>query len=518
MPIPEPSVFALQRAMSRTASATNSPDKKSLLSPDGSRSRSSSLTRDSDRPVNWYNEYVARNAQLSIGWLPTPLADDGVPLEVRGIGLHDTGTSHLLISPLDDGSLGFWDVGDENQPRESMSGELKTKSKPGTYGGKSRRIASDIVEGLSLDHFRQKAYIATGPDLTEVDLNTFQSSIVFQARQAGRESGLSNLLDNICTLSEGGAAPTPLTVGSSTALHIFDPRINNATQPAQTIANLDAGLSTLHGPDGFPVGKSMRRSSAGNLAHHWARVDPLPLSVLHESDMIHVGGRFPFILDYDRRNFPRLASTTYSGARISALTTLPTSGGRAPIVAAGEYKGKGSLEIYPDPQTHGTSPPIPTRNRTSASRSKLLSVISHGNRILFSDSDGQLKWVERDGCGLVRRWNINQMTVHHDTHSRYGIFNAGPDNSDVARKLLKIGDSERSEVCVWTGEKVGIMCFGSKPRLGSTGETDRSASEAESEGDEQPVDLQRIRFERMMRRALQRQADEVRMVPDLGLR
>ncbi|KAF2679641.1 hypothetical protein K458DRAFT_422188 [Lentithecium fluviatile CBS 122367] len=88
------------------------------------------------------------------------------------------------------------------------------------------------------------------------------------------------------------------------------------------------------------------------------------------------------------------------------------------LIAAGEYKGKGSLELYglsSDPhRSINLSDNRTTRNnhacyqnRQTASSSKLLSVAPHGTRLVFSDGDGNLKWVERDGSTPVRHFNIN---------------------------------------------------------------------------------------------------------------
>jgi len=58
---------------------------------------------------------------------------------------------------------------------------------------------------------------------------------------------------------------------------------------------------------------------------------PGPLSILHLSSSgddwdgngdIYVAGRFPSILNYDRRYFPKLRGTIHSGARLCSMAAL----------------------------------------------------------------------------------------------------------------------------------------------------------------------------------------------------
>jgi hypothetical protein len=74
------------------------------------------------------------------------------------------------------------------------------------------------------------------------------------------------------------------------------------------------------------------------------------------------------------------------------------------VVAAGEYNSKGSLELYGVTQSDHRAARGPIidettslKNRQTVSCAKVLSVVSHGTRILFSDGNGFLKWFERDG-------------------------------------------------------------------------------------------------------------------------
>ena len=507
IPVQEPRVYLLQRRLQNSAGDEQFSSASSKSTTQGVLRRDPSEISD----VNWREEYVARHAPLSLGWLKTPASETEHNLEVRGIALYKKDESQFLISPLENGAICLWDLdGQESASNPVISAPIRSEGT--NFGSKDasdyERYAPTIVEGVSVDQFRQKVFVASGPSLTEIDLNTFHSSEVFRASSgSGQETSPGRLEDIICTLSSGGSCPQPLTVGTSRALQLYDHRTSNPVKALVT-DNLDATLDAS-GVSFF----------SGNLAK--AILDPRPLHVLHIANKIHVGGRFPCILNYDRRFFPKLDSSIYTGSSISTLAAFPLAAQPASIVAGGEYKSKGSIEIYPYGDTSENARVETIRNRTSASSSKILGLIPHGYRLMFSDSGGVLKWVERDGSTLVRRWNINTWPASPKIHSafRRGIFNFAPNEGDVARKLLALNDSESSEVCVWTGEKIGILSFRSQPRLGFTGEdeTSKSGSEVESEGEPGPSEVQQRRFHRMMRRALERQADEARFMPTLGL-
>ena len=456
--------------------------------------------------VEWYSEYIARHAPLTLDWLQQP---DGKfngyreKIEVRGMGLLDERT---LLGPLDDGGVCFWNMDKDS----AFSGKIKARSRPGLLpfdnGGlgrewqrswpslkKIRMPSTGVVEGVSVDKGRNKAYFAMQSILNEVDLTTLQLT--------------SHDLypEPIAVLSEA-TDPTPLTVGTTQAIHMHDPRIGqNSKIPTTNIKDQvrqHGGFSGIH----------------ANNPDYAILSQPLPLSILHkEPDMIYVAGRFPSILTYDRRFFPQVASTIHSGARLSCITSIPSAAGFT-LAAAGEYNGKGSLELYPLSSPSHRVRGEPARNRTSASRSKCLSLAAHGNRLLFSDSDGILKWVERDGSTLVRRWNINTRSSGEAVEPGVpldGIFNAEVNEGDVARKLLTVTGHPQSDVCIWTGERVGILSSGRKAK--GMDKNGKEAEDGEGSGSEAISDEERD-YGKMMRRALERQADEVRFVRGLGTR
>lgn len=238
---------------------------------------------------------------------------------------------------------------------------------------------------------------------------------------------------------------------------------------------------------------------------------PCPLSIVHppSSDTIHVAGRFHSILTYDRRTFPKIECTNHTSANLCSLA-LSSSLGANDLIACGEYKSKGSLEIYRLPQSSIARAPVSmVINRLTASSSKLLSVASHGTRIVYSDGDGMLKWVEKDGTTNVRRWNVNQFV---ERKSHRGVFGSPEqDDGNVIRKILPLHEGSRSELAIWDGERIGIVGYGSKPRLGPWREEqdldDRGKEEREME------DL----YSERMRMALERQGDEVRFTRSFGL-
>jgi hypothetical protein len=500
--------------------------------------------------IDWYSEYIARNATLSTRWLQ-PLADGQ---DIRGIAL--LGDSGKAAGPLDDGSLCIWDIAPSRSGRRNLREIARSAprtlfqdpEKPGDPSNGSSTLGfTGAVECINADFMRNKAYVAVQDILNEVDLNTLQ--MVSQHKYAWP----------ITALSQDSTVHDPLTVGTSWSLHLYDPRCQLRDRsrspedllrpvpadPEESIAFLP-NYTKSHLKNAMPPTSPIqlwsgprqpRRSNLSDYAH----IEPGPLSILHQGPHeILIAGRFPSILSYDRRYFPRLQYAIHSGARLSTITSLPVpprgagtnSSATATLIAAGEYGGRGSLELYSLPHVkqdprrdsgdYGLSPisgqlgtmdrehaldnafaehnyPFSYKNRQAASTSKLLAVATQGTRIVFSDAEGGLKWVERNGVGLVRRWNVNAFDMDQAGGRLVG--------EQVIRKIvpLKAGQSEQGtrgdgDLLIWTGETVGIVS--TKPQKPTTDTPSESGADTPEE--------QGAEYSRQMRRALERQADEAR--------
>lgn len=462
--------------------------------------------------LSWYGEYVARNAPLTLSWLQPPYRQDGQPgrqeTETRGLDCFgDLG--ERIIAPLDDGSVCIWDIGRDVDAFNDRNGRMMARSKAGMLSANgpakaslpepassNRRFTSNgIVECVSVDAPRNKAYFAAHHGLNEIDLETLQ--LTSYHRYPAPISVLSK-----------ADHPTPLSVGTSLSLHLHDPRMPGKLYSSASSERLDT-FAMLPNLDSNVQHDFRGLLSADRPIFSDSVKYPYPLSILHlpSSNALHVAGRCPSIFSYDRRTFPKLASTTHSSASLCCLTSSPSHESNE-FIACGEYKSKGSLEIYRIPNSSDSrAPAAKTINRTSASSSKLLSVAAHGTRLVFSDANGMLKWVENDGSTLVRRWNINRL---HQSASHRGVFGGIDDGEDnVARKILPLHAGSRSELAIWTGEKIGIVGFRKNPRFGPWQDQDQ-----DNEGREER-ELEGLYGERM-RRALERQADEVRFTRYLG--
>ncbi|KAG8533774.1 uncharacterized protein KY384_001515 [Bacidia gigantensis] len=462
--------------------------------------------------VDWYQEYIARHAPLALDWLPPPQPRQGLEtrgLEAKGVGILN---NEKVLAPLEDGSICIWDIGDSFTSITARSspgiltkpslGSLRRPQLSSSPASNSAVTEIGSVECVSVDSSLGRAYMAIEDQLHEVDLNTLQMVTSHHYPQ------------HITALSEG-SHPAPLTVGTTQSLHIHDPRMGRSNDmPATNIREyLEDGKA-----------QDFHRIYTGDSIH--ASLEPLPLSILHNgTNMIHVAGRFPSILNYDRRHFPQISSTVHTGARLSCIAHVPSdTPSTSTLAAAGEYGTKGSLELYHLSET-GSLAGEPTRNRATTSSSKCLSLVAQGTRLLFSDSDGLLKWVERDCSTLVRRWNVN--TTYSSTlnepgrpSTTSGIFNAEINAGDVARKLISVdGHDAKGDIVIWTGERIGVMSYGQQRKdLSGKGKGRGKASPdiRKEPASDTPSDEERD-YSTMMRRALEKQADEVRFVRGLGL-
>lgn len=364
-------------------------------------------------------------------------------------------------------------------------------------------------------------------------------------------------LSPISALSEARGS-APVTVGTNDRLHMYDPRRHNtssAEHPELERVEVRRGQAAE-----FPITPEFQTGSYRDIPPQRS-----PLSILHlpssgdnitDSSDIYVAGRFPSIINYDRRFPSRPRGIIHSGASLSCLAYIPypfsgeaaasrrraemstdevrsaRSAAGDTIIACGEYGSKGSLELYglspkfdanalPGDSSSGRTQQSAFKNRQTSSGSKLLSVTPHGTRLVFSDGNGNLKWVERDGFTEVRNWNIGSNSV--DAAPR-GIFGTMGDyfmdssSGDIVRKILPTRrhgappSVNVDDLLLWTGEKIGLLGFSGKPGFSATDfeETARSLEESHYENAERA-------YGETIRRALEVQADEVRLMRGLGL-
>ncbi|KAJ5570586.1 uncharacterized protein N7459_010016 [Penicillium hispanicum] len=542
--------------------------------------------------VDWYSEYIARHGPMSLSWVQQPLTSSTegrtrLPHEVKGMGLLKDWSSarqNKIVAPLEDGSVCIWDLNHSHSSDTQLTkGKILGISDPGILmtnlsgrdhaASKSSLDFINLGEGVSIDSFRRRAYLAIGNVLNEVDLETLR--VASQQRYPW----------SIFALSQETDYSVPLTLATTLSLQIYDSRLSAVEEEEAISLRCEKNSAPLFPELGIfpysdspqlqlrPNGQPPRRIRSPGPSDKEANYAPLfqpgPLSILHPPaphvNTILLAGRFPSILCYDRRFFPRLQSTVHSGGRLCSLASAPEP--RFPVfsdsaypashavVACGEYNGRGSLELYnltSSSQDRSTSLSDNTsnlapdyKNRQSAARSKLLSVASHGNRLVYSDSEGNIKWVERNGRAEVRRWNINtshpqtpfsksnlpptpQLSGPEKSRPR-GLWGSLLDsNNEVARKILPTGGNlTGDELLMWTGERIGRLRFSLPAEHDMDIEDEHDDWFMHAEVDEATREEMRHtqrdewekerRYEEAMRLALERQADEVRWMGSQGM-
>lgn len=507
-----------------------------------------------EEKVNWYQEFVQRHAPPQVSWFQDAghEEEDEIQREATGAGIlfDSDGLASKLIAPLDDGSIKIWNA----CARSPSIGCSIATSEPGLLSNRGPDLDHDTrltqsqaimtetgaVECVSIDSAQQRAFFAVQNTLNQVDLQTLQ--IVSRTPYPFP----------ITALSEAHHS-TPLTIGTNWTLHLHDTRKPPSLPSSSRVELLNASTT----PTSFP------RLSSGDFGGHVSLSQPGALSIAHMPSHlgdgngdIWVSGRFTSLLNFDRRFFPRLRGTVHSGARISCLTTIPhpfipTSLRLGPpysapsllrsaretrgitLVAAGEYKGKGSLELYslsPSPAHTITStdsrttrnPAACYQNRQTASASRLLSVAPHGTRLVFSDANGALKWLERDATTPVRTFNINEHTSSPtDTPHSDG-------DGDIVQKILPTTSPSllspyapssapelgTQNLVLWTGDgKLGMLGFGHEGVF----DVDTFEDAVERQGEGGGVKDVEREYGVEMRRALEAQARELRWLRGYGL-
>lgn len=513
-----------------------------------------------EEKVNWYQEFVQRHAPQQVSWFQD--AGNGEEDEMRreatgaGILFDGDGLASKLIAPLDDGSIKIW----EASVHSTSIGKHITQSEIGLLSNRGSDLDHDTrltqshaimtetgaVESVSIDSKLHKAFFAVQNTLNEVDLNTLQ--VVSRTPYPFPITALSEAHHN-----------TPLTVGTNWTLHLHDTRKPAPSSSKVELLNVSTSstFSRLETGD-FGGHVSLSQPGALSIAH-------LPCTLGDGNGDIWVSGRFTSLLNFDRRFFPRLRGTVHTGARTSCLTIVPQpfipnslrlgrpysspgllreareTGGYT-LVTAGEYKGKGSLELYslsPSPTYAINSSDSRTtrntnacyQNRQTASRSKLLSVASHGTRIVFSDGDGNLKWVERDGSTPVRQFNINKPPEQPDQPMPIQINpRIESENGDIVQRIMPTcspsllspysNDSTPGvgieNLVIWTGDgKLGMVSFGREELFDI--DMFEDALERQVDGEQASTKSMEKEYSLEMRKALEQQAREIRWLSGYGL-
>lgn len=123
--------------------------------------------------VQWYDEYIARNAPISTSWLQQPRNRESAEheyLEVRGMGIYTPPgeeNATLVVAPLEDGSVCLWDI----CGTRGRKGSIIARSKAGllsvdpppqtdTTGKRSKMISTGVTECVSVDSDRNRAFFA----------------------------------------------------------------------------------------------------------------------------------------------------------------------------------------------------------------------------------------------------------------------------------------------------------------------------------------------------------------------
>ncbi len=514
-----------------------------------------------EEKVNWYQDFIQRHAEQKISWFQEAELEigegneQGFMKEATGASIlfDDDGLADKLVAPIDDGSICIWDA----SARSESQGRLIAKTDVGLLSNANSDLDRDTrlslsqsimtetgaVECVSIDNKLNKGFFAVQNVLNEVDLNTLK--IVSR----------TPFPFPITSLSEAHHR-TPLTVGTNWTIHLHDTR-KPSPAPASRRCELIGGSTS-----------SFSRLETGDFGGHVSLSQPGALSILHlptnrdwdGNGDIWVGGRFTSMLNFDRRFFPRLRGTVHSGARLSCITAIPYPFiphdyrlGRPyssasllretknlpghTLITAGEYKGKGSLELYSlsseptrcinssDSRTTRNSKAC-YQNRQTASSSKLLSVAPHGTRLVFSDGNGNLKWVERDGSTPVRQFNINDDLVPISSPHHPQTTHINSNNGDMVQKILPTTNPSllsphsapssttlgQDNLILWTGDgKLGMLGFGREPPFSL--DVFEDALEQQDAGEK----VREREYSREMRRALEVQARELRWLRGYGL-
>ena len=178
-------MFELQRAVARSGNSNASKEAKAATA----RAMASWDPTYPDEKVDWYGEYIARHAPLSMSWLEQPFNEQNgwrENLETKGLALLKDHNDSIVVAPLDDGSVCLWNIGREDAVPNAQDGRIMARSRPGLLSvngpdgnasqssrqSRAKMTSTGVVECVSVDRVRNKAYFAVQSGLNEVDLTT----------------------------------------------------------------------------------------------------------------------------------------------------------------------------------------------------------------------------------------------------------------------------------------------------------------------------------------------------------
>ncbi|KAK7523074.1 uncharacterized protein IWZ02DRAFT_377162 [Phyllosticta citriasiana] len=483
--------------------------------------------------LDFYEEYIAAHAPIYTSWICKSWTDKGFQRNHHKVGLDEaiglgvyyndnTQRAELVFAPMDDGSICAWDV---NRDSSAKRGEVVSRTQPGVLRGSARQDGTignasrhDYGnDGVSIDWHSKRGYFAVSSTLNEVDLQTLQ--IVSEQK----------FPFDILTLSEA-RHPIPMTVGTMETIHLHDNRQSVMSSGPDFSSRCELLTDTK------------TRSSVCDLDLAPVSRSPVcqhkPLSILHlplpgaadVSNSIWVAGRFPSLLHYDRRYFPKLAGNIYSGGNLCSLTYLTTpfvywdshtyvDGTDTTIVAAGDYKGKGSLELYGVNAESGCtlSKQPSSTNRNYSSIFRILSIATQGGRLVGTDGNGNINWWYRDGKTKARTYNINDPLRNGASSSQ-----DHPRETDIAWNIKSsiapgpMATEPRSineeDLIIQTDNgRIGLVSFGEANAL------EPEWHEAAENAEEIEHHRQEKMYGGMMRQALEEHTRELNWMRGLGM-
>jgi len=224
--------------------------------------------------VNWYDEYIARNAPISTSWFEQPRNRESAEkeyLEVRGMALYTPEPGNtMIVAPLDDGSIVIWDLGGTHSRKGSIvarskAGLISMDTDPQTPGReRSKMISTGVTECIAVDSVTRRAYVAVQSCLVEIDLER----LVTVAQE--------NFPFSITALSDANH-PVPLTVGTNLSLYLHDPRTTRAGQSFSHIEQVETQTNPRE-----PTALDFRSLLSPDPNPEYAPLyQPGPLSILH---------------------------------------------------------------------------------------------------------------------------------------------------------------------------------------------------------------------------------------------